>query len=300
LWSRAELARATLALLIAALVLQSCAAARGPTLDELRNATITSLPGGAVSLKEGVFEAAPLQPGSASHRRVVLSPQPLAVGHLDGVRGESTVALFSTSEGGSGNLVYVGVFRVQGGRATDVAVALVGDRVQVRTLAIADAAVILDVVEAGPGDAICCPGQLARKSYGFRDGALRLASSSVTGRLSLAALADATWTLVSLDRLPISGIDRPPTVVIEGSRLSGFGGCNRYTGQVAEKSPGAIVVGPLAATKMACPAPAMELESRFLAAMSRMTRYSFVDGRLVLSTIEGGAPQGLMFVRGAR
>src|SRR6185295_11152330 len=109
------------------------------------------------------------------------------------------------------------------------------------------------VVEAGPGDAICCPGQLARKSYGFRDGTLRLASSSVTGRLSLAALKDATWTLVSLDRLPISGVDRPPTAMIEGSRLSGFGGCNRYTGQVAEKSPGAIVVGPLAATKMACP-----------------------------------------------
>jgi heat shock protein HslJ/predicted RecA/RadA family phage recombinase len=300
LWSRAELARVAPGLFIAVLVLQSCAAARGPTLDELRNATITSLPGGAVSLRDGVFEAAPLQPGSPSRRRVVLSPQPLAVGHLAGVRGKSTVALFSISEGGTGNLVYVGIFRVQSGRATDMAGALVGDRVQVRTLGIVDGAVILDVVEAGPGDAMCCPGQLARKSYGFRDGTLRLASSSVTGRLSLAALADATWTLVSLDRLPISGVDRPPTAVIEGSRLSGFGGCNRYTGQVAEKSPGDIVVGPLAATKMACPAPAMELESRFLAAMSRMTRYSFVDGRLVLSTIEGGAPQELMFERDAR
>jgi heat shock protein HslJ len=292
LWSRAELARVAPALFIAVLVLQSCAAARGPTLDELRNATITSVPGGAISLREGEFEAA--------RRRVVLSPQPLAVGHLDGVRGESTVALFSISEGGSGNLVYIGVFRAQSGRATDVAVALVGDRVQVRSLGIVDGAAVLDVVEAGPGDAMCCPGQLARKSYGLRDGALRLTSSSVTGRLSLAALADVTWILVSLDRLPVSGVDRPPTAVFEGSRVAGFGGCNRYFGQVVEKSPGAIAVGPLAGTRMACPGPAMELESRFLAAMSRMTRYSFVDGRLVLSTIEGGAPQELMFERGAR
>lgn len=292
MWSRAELARAAPALFIAVLVLQSCAAARGPTLDELRNATITSLPGGAISLREGVFEA--------SRRRVVLSPQPLAVGHLDGVRGESTVALFSISEGGSGNLVYIGVFRAQSGRATDVAVALVGDRVQVRSLGIVDGAAVLDVVEAGPGDAMCCPGQLARKSYGFRDGALRLTSSSVTGRLSLAALADVTWILVSLDRLPVSGVDRPPTAVFEGSRVAGFGGCNRYFGQVVEKSPGAIAVGPLAGTRMACPGPAMELESRFYSAMARVTRYGFVGGRLVLSAIDGDAPRELTFEREAR
>src|ERR1700752_4349015 len=95
LWSRAELARAASALFIAVLILQSCAAARGPTLDELRNATITSLPGGAISLREGVFEAA--------RRRVVLLPQPLAVGHLGGVRGESSGGLFSVSEGGTGH-----------------------------------------------------------------------------------------------------------------------------------------------------------------------------------------------------
>jgi heat shock protein HslJ len=292
LWSRAELARAALALLGAGLILQSCAAARGPTLDELRTATITSLPGGAISLREGVLEAA--------RRRVVLSPQPLAVGHLDGVRGESTVALFSISEGGSGNLVYIGVFRVQSGRATDVAVALVGDRVQVRALGIVDGAAVLDVVEAGPGDAMCCPGQLARKSYGVRDGALRLTSASVTGRLSLAALADVTWILVSIDGVPVSPVDRPPTAVFEGSRVAGYGGCNRYVGQVVEKSPGAIAVGPLAGTRMACPGPAMELESRFYSAMSRVTRYGFVGGRLVLSAIDGDAPRELTFEREAR
>jgi heat shock protein HslJ len=289
-----------LALLVAVLLLQACAAARGPTLDELRSATISSLPGGAISLNDGVFEGPPSQPGGASRRRVVLSSRPVAVGHLAGVRGESTVALFSISEGGSGSLVYLGVFQAQSGRVRDTGVALVGDRVQVRALDIVDGAVTLDVAEAGAGDAMCCPGQLARKSYAFRDGALRLTSSSVTGHLSVAALADATWILVSLDGLPVSGVDRPPTLVFDGPRISGFGGCNRYFGQVVEKSPGAIVVGPMGSTKMACPAPAMELEDRFLPAMSRMTRYSFLGGRLILSASDGGAPRELTFERGAR
>jgi heat shock protein HslJ len=178
--------------------------------------------------------------------------------------------------------------------------ASVGDRVQVRALSIVDGVVVLDVVEAGPGDALCCPGQLAQKSYAFRDGALTLVSSSVTGRLSLAALAGGEWTLVSLDGQPLPPEARRPTAVFADSRVSGFAGCNRYFGGVVEKSPGAIVVGPLAGTKMACPSPAMEIEDWFLAAMSQATRYSFVGGHLVLSTVDGGAPRELTFERGAR
>jgi heat shock protein HslJ len=232
-----------------------------------------------------------------SRRRVTLWTRPLAFGDLVAVRGEVAVALLSFSEGGSGSAVHVGVFQKRSGRVADVGMALVGDRVEVRGLSIADGTVVLDVVEAAAGDSLCCPGQLARKSYAFRDGTLTLVSSSVTGRLSLAALADGEWTLVNLDRQPLPQGARPPTAIFEGTRVSGFGGCNRYVGQVVEKSPGAIVVGPLAGTKMACPSPAMEVEDRFLAAMSQVTRYSFVGGRLVLSAVDGGASWELIFER---
>ena len=289
--------RASLVLLAVALVLQSCTATARPTPEELRNATISWLPGGPISLREGVFEGPPFQPRSASRRRVTLWPRPLAFGELAGVRGENAVALLSITEGGSGSVVHVGVFQERSGRVADVGMALVGDRVQVRALRIVDGTVVLDVVEAGTGDAMCCPGQLAQKSYAFRAGALTLVSSSVIGRLSLAALADGEWTLMSLDGRPLPQATRPPTAVFEGARVSGFGGCNRYVGQVVEKSPGAIVVGPLAGTKMACPSPAMEVEDRFLAAMSRATRYSFVGGRLVLSAADGGTSQELTFER---
>src|SRR5215510_12776068 len=298
--SRSALARTGLVLLAMLFVLQSCTTTRGPTLEELRKATISSLPGGAISLREGLFEGPPFQLGNASRRRVTLWSRPLAFGDLPGVRGENTVALLSSSEGGSGSVVYVGVFQERSGRVDDVGMALVGDRVEVRALSIVDGTVVLDVVEAGAGDGMCCPGQLARKTYAFRDGALTLVSSLPTGRLSLAALADVEWTLVSLDGLPLPQATRPPTAIFQGTRVSGFGGCNRYFGQVVEKSPGAIVVGPLAGTKMACPSPAMEIEDRFLAAMSRVARYSFVGGRLVLSAVDGATPRELTFENGTR
>jgi hypothetical protein len=112
-----------------------------------------------------VFEGHPFQPGSASSRRVTLWSRPLTFGELAGVRGKNAVALLSISEGGSGSVVHVAVFQERSGRVADVGMALVGDRVEVRALSIVDGTVVLDVVEAGAGDALCCPGQLAQKSY---------------------------------------------------------------------------------------------------------------------------------------
>ena len=298
--SRPVLERAGLVPLAVVFLLQSCAATTSPTLEELRNARISSIPGGPISLRDGVYEGPSSPPGSVSRRRVTLWTRPVAFGDLASVRGENAVALLSISEGGSGSVVHVGVFQKRSGRVADVGMAPVGDRVEARALSIVDGTIVLDVVEAGAGDAMCCPGQLARKSYAFRDGALTLVSSSVTGRLSLAALADGEWTLVSLDGQPLPQAARSPTAGFEGTRVSGFGGCNRYFGQVVEKSPGAIVVGPLAGTKMACPSPAMEVEDRFLSAMSQVTRYSFVGGHLVLSGVDRGTSRELTFERGAR
>ena len=119
------------------------------------------------------------------------------------------------------------------------------------------------------------------------DGAPSPMSSGPAGSPSLAMLAGAPWTLVSLDGQPLSPGAKPPTAVFDGTRLSGFAGCNRYTGQVAEKTPGSITIGPLAATKMACPSPAMEVEDRYLAALGRATQYALAGARLVLTGASG-------------
>ena len=131
--------------------------------------------------------------------------------------------------------------------------------------------------------------------------ALGACSSSTAG--SGGTLEGVTWALTSFvvngekQAVP-EGVTVDATFQAADSTVSGSGGCNRYFGQVTEKSPGAIAIGPLAGTRMACHDPAMELETRFYAAMSRATRYSFVGGRLVLSSIDGGVPHDLTFGRG--
>jgi|SRR5262245_13564425 len=112
--------------------------------------------------------------------------------------------------------------------------------------------------------------------------ACRDATPASSGGLALAPLAGSPWTLVSLGGQPLPPGARPPTAAFDGTRVSGFGGCNRYTGEVEEKAPGAITMGALAATKMACPAPAMEVEARYLTALGQVTQYMLAGGRLVL------------------
>jgi putative lipoprotein len=112
-------------------------------------------------------------------------------------------------------------------------------------------------------------------------------SSGTPANLSLATLAGATWTLVSLGGQPLPQGTRSPTAVFDGVRLSGLGGCNRYTGQVQDRGPGAITVGPMASTKMACPPPAMEVESRYFAILGQVTQYRVAGSRLVLSGPSG-------------
>jgi putative lipoprotein len=52
----------------------------------------------------------------------------------------------------------------------------------------------------------------------------------------------------------------------EGGRLSGFAGCNRLTGHYEGADP-ALRLSAIGLTRMACAAPAMAVESRFIAAL---------------------------------
>ena len=149
-----------------------------------------------------------------------------------------------------------------------------------------------------PGDRFRARGVLAVAACLALTGgacASRDAAPAASGSLSLAALAGTPWTLVSLGGQPLPPGARPPTAALDGARVFGFGGCNRYTGPVEERSSGAITIGSLAVTKMACPSPAMEVEDRYLAVLGRATQYVLAGGRLVLS----GSASELVFERPA-
>lgn len=154
-----------------------------PTLEQLRSVTVTGILDDTVRLVNGRWDGAPVVAGSAMRDMVVLLDK-VAIGDLDGQPGEEAVAAVVHSGGGTGNFLYLVVFGMgPDGQPMQRGLGLVGDRLEVRGLTVGFGDIQLDVLEAGPADPMCCPTQLARKSYDLRDGRVDLVASNVTGAL---------------------------------------------------------------------------------------------------------------------
>jgi heat shock protein HslJ len=175
---------------------------------------------------------------------------------------------------------------------------LVGDRVQVRSLAVRGREIVLEVLRAGPGDAACCPGELA--TLAWRVERRRLVPSATTAaatRLTPAALEGPRWTLTHWAPGEAANPPRPIEIQVEGGRISGHAGCNRFFSNLSAEgdTPGAIRLSAPGATRMACEPEVMQAENRFLEALGASNRFGFRTGRLVLGSSQG--PGGLVFER---
>jgi heat shock protein HslJ len=113
------------------------------------------------------------------------------------------------------------------------------------------------------------------------------------------------WTLVEY------GDPANPTVVAEGialtltitpeGQISGFSGCNTFSGTAQAASDGTMTIGPLATTLMAC-AQGMEQETAYLSALQNARGFSFNSaGRLEIKYgPEIEANQVMVFVVGEK
>ena len=103
------------------------------------------------------------------------------------------------------------------------------------------------------------------------------------------ALEGTDWRLVALGGEPVAageGRTGPGfRLVADGRKIQGSAGCNRMMGTY-ELNAGSLKFGPIASTKMAC--PAMATESKFLAALDATTRYEIAGSNLTL--FGGDAP----------
>jgi len=247
-----------------------------------------------ISLDGGSYEGAPFVESGASRPAVQLWSDLIAFGDLDTVPGDEAAALLSATSGGSGDRVHLVAVGTRDGQATELGSVLVGDRIKVRNLGVDSGKVAIDVVEAGPSDAACCPTQLARKIYGLADDGLRLESSITAGTLSVEALRG-NWHLIWIDQeAPPEGVKRP-TLEVTGVRIAGDSACNRYSGSFEELGPGKVKVAPLMGTRMACAPPSMNLEQEFLRRLERVDRYTFLAGRLALTGPRGDSEFLLLF-----
>ena len=75
------------------------------------------------------------------------------------------------------------------------------------------------------------------------------------------------------------------TLQADESQISGTGACNRIFGPYVEGEKRALKIGPLASTKMMCPADAA-LERQFTAALETTTHYD-MDGPMLLLLSNG-------------
>lgn len=267
-----------------------------PTLEQVRAATVAGVFEQPVTLADGRWQGEPAAPDAASRPSLLLWDATFLTGDLDGTPGGEAAALLGASGGGSGEFVHIAAFGFRDGELRNLGTAPVGDRTRLQNAWLERGRVVLDVVEAGPADAACCPTQVARKVYALEGGALRQVSSEVRGVLGIGMLAANEWQLVEIDGEPLPAGIEAPLVHFEKDGVRGFAGCNRFTASVAETAPGRIDVGPgAAATRKACPQPQMDLEQRFLARLDQVERYSYVAGRLALEYKDGDRYGTLLF-----
>lgn len=100
-----------------------------------------------------------------------------------------------------------------------------------------------------------------------------------------------TWRLTALGgQSPgVAGSATAPlTARFEAGRVSGFSGCNRFTGGYTLDGD-SVVVGPLAGTMMACADPQMAIEKTFLSGLAGALRKAISGDRLTLTSATGDA-----------
>lgn len=270
-----------------------------PTMAELTGATYTGLwEKGPVTLAAGKWEGPPFVEGGASVPAVWLTEDFYLAGDLDGDGADEAVAHLTSGSGGTGSFGYLAVMGRQRGGIVQKAIGEVGDRVQIRGARLADGAVVLDVLQVGPNDGMCCPSQLATRTFKLQKGRLVETASQVTGSASLATLEDQEWVLRKLSPNESAAAEPAVTLVFKGGTVSGSSGCNRYSGPVRPgESATGLAIGPLASTRMACPPNVMKLEQRYADALQKANSWGFQAGRLVIN-YGGGQVFGSLIFQG--
>jgi len=99
-------------------------------------------------------------------------------------------------------------------------------------------------------------------------------------------LRDGTWTVVEVAGRPVdAGLG--VTMDFADGRITGYGGCNRYSGGLVVTETRLSVAG-VAATRRACAGGRMEVEGAFFSALGAMASFSIdADGRLLIRDAGG-------------
>jgi len=145
---------------------------RIPSITELENATYAGIEDHPLTLSNGHWEGLPYTTGGASKPSVGLVKNIYITGHLNPDENQEALAVLWQNTGGTGSYIYIAVMSKQDGDITNLATILVGDRVRIRSGRIESGKIILNVLQAGETDALCCPTRLVTRSWSLVGGQL--------------------------------------------------------------------------------------------------------------------------------
>jgi heat shock protein HslJ len=267
--------------------------------DALMNATYSGIYDEPFTLTEGLYESKPVE-GDPARPIVQFVEGAEVYGDLDKDGVEDAAVFLVERGGGSGAFTYVAAQLNRDGRPLDAGAVRIEDRIQVKSAAMEDGQVVLDIVTQGPGDVACCGSHKVRKTYALQEG--RLVEIAGEGgalqRVSAADLDGTGWTLLELNQGQPALADAEVSLGFQDGRITGFGGCNSYTGSfgLGDVNPFVMTTGLVAATKKSCPEPIASQESAYITALERVSQWAYEYGRLGLYYKDDrGEPGRLLF-----
>ena len=130
------------------------------------------VPSGSVQLTDGIYE-------DVDNRIYVSWIDTYAVGELNGE--PAAAVILSANTGGSGVFGNLAVVMEQEGAPVNVATTVVGDRIGLNQIAIADNEIVLDLVTQGEDEPMCCGTQRMSVRFALEDDQLVAASSEIIG-----------------------------------------------------------------------------------------------------------------------
>ncbi len=118
-------------------------------------------------------------PGSASEIVVRLTEH-VAYGQLSDGR-EAAAVILVTETGGSGTFYDLAVVVEEDGQPVNVATTFLGDRVKIENLVFVGSEILVEMVNQGPEDPMCCPTQRVVQTYELQGEELVQTSSRIVG-----------------------------------------------------------------------------------------------------------------------
>ena len=269
------------------------------TVEEAQNATYSGLQLSAaeLTLTDGRWQGEPYQEGAAARPSVALIDTFMRSTDLDRDGRQEAIVFLSESAGGSGSNTYLAILHNAGGKIINSATRLLGDRIQIKKVDTGDGVIGLEIVQAGPDDPACCPGEIITQHWRLSGNQLTPAAiDQKPRRLSLTLLEGSEWTLINWGLREPAVLETEITLSYHDSTFGGSAGCNRYFISVREEqTPGTIKTGITGATRMMCSDAVMAAEDRFLKILEACDKYGFRMTHLMLAYTLDGKPDVLLF-----